>query len=109
MERALLVSCSERRTAGGARGLQRGGAAQFKSCRHIRFTRADLFKTSQWNLAIEDYTSALRLNPQLASSLYARGLAKLQKGDLAGGNADLAAALAIDPKVREELARYGVR
>jgi hypothetical protein len=35
-------------------------------------------------------------------------LAKLKKGDAAGGNADIAAAKAINPDVDKDFARYGV-
>jgi hypothetical protein len=45
----------------------------------------------------------------LASSLYGRGLAKLKKGDTAGGNADIAAAEAIEANIVEDFARYGVQ
>jgi tetratricopeptide repeat protein len=63
----------------------------------------------QWDAAIADYSSALRLAPRLASSLYGRGLAKLKKGDAADGDADIAAAKAIGAKIVEDFARYGVQ
>ena len=66
-------------------------------------------KTGQWDSAIADYSSALRLDPRLASSLYGRGLAKLKKGDTADGDADISAANAIEAKIVEEFARYGVQ
>jgi len=65
-------------------------------------------KMGQWDLAIDDYSSALRLDPKLASSLYGRGLAKLKKGDIADGNADVAAAKAIETTIVRDFARYGV-
>ena len=65
-------------------------------------------KMDQWDSAIADYSSALRLNPRLASSLYGRGLAKLKKGDTTG-DADIAAAKAIEAKIVEDFARYGVQ
>jgi hypothetical protein len=46
--------------------------------------------------AVIDLDAALHLTPQLAGSLYGRGLGKLKKGDAAGGDADIAAAKAID-------------
>jgi hypothetical protein len=58
-------------------------------------------------LAINDYSSALRVYPQAASSLYGRGLAKLKKGDTSGGNADIAAAKAIEANVVGDFVRYG--
>jgi tetratricopeptide (TPR) repeat protein len=57
---------------------------------------------------LADYDEALKLNPKQASSLYGRGLAKLKKGDAAGGEADIAAAKAIQADIAEEFARYGV-
>jgi tetratricopeptide (TPR) repeat protein len=65
-------------------------------------------KLGQWELAIADYNSALQLDPKLASSQYGRGLAKLKKGDLTGGNADIAAAKTVEQNIVGEFARYGV-
>ena len=66
-------------------------------------------KMGQWDSAIDDYRSALRLDPKLASSLYGRGLAKLKTGDTTGGNADIAAAKAIEANIVGDFARYGVQ
>jgi tetratricopeptide (TPR) repeat protein len=66
-------------------------------------------KMGQWDSAIDDYSSALRLDPKLASSLYGRGLAKLKKGDTTDGNADIAEAKAIEANIVEDFARYGVQ
>jgi len=66
-------------------------------------------KMGQWDSAIDDYSSALRFDPKLASSLYGRGLAKLKKGDTAGGDADIAAAKAIEATIVGDFARYGVQ
>jgi tetratricopeptide (TPR) repeat protein len=66
-------------------------------------------KMGQWDSAIDDYDEALQFNPKLASSLYGRGLAKLKKGDTTGGNADIAAARAIDANIVGDFTRYGVQ
>jgi tetratricopeptide (TPR) repeat protein len=66
-------------------------------------------KMGQWDLAIDDYSSALRFDPKMASSLYGRGLAKLRKGDTTGGNADIAAAKTIEADIVGEFARYDVQ
>ena len=58
--------------------------------------------------AIADYDAALQLSARKASALYGRGIAKLRAGD-AGGHADIADAKAIDPRIADEFARYGVR
>jgi hypothetical protein len=43
----------------------------------------------------------------MAASLYGRGLAKQNKGDQAGGDADVAAAKAIKATIGDEFAKYG--
>lgn len=58
--------------------------------------------------AIKRYDHALGLDPRLAPSLYGRGLTKLRTGDKAGGQADIAAAKALDPRVDTELTAAGV-
>lgn len=65
-------------------------------------------KLGQWQLAIADFDSALRLDSKLPSALYGRGFAKLKRGDLAGGNADIAAAKTVKPSIEGEFARYGL-
>lgn len=66
-------------------------------------------KMSQFDSAIADYSSALRFEPKLARALYRRGLAKVKKGDAAGGNADLAAAKATNATIADDFAHYGVQ
>jgi tetratricopeptide (TPR) repeat protein len=46
----------------------------------------------QYDRAIQDYDAALRLNPYDSDALNYRGQAKRAKGDLAGGDADIARA-----------------
>jgi tetratricopeptide (TPR) repeat protein len=58
--------------------------------------------------AIDDYNAALKTNPRLADSMYGRGLCKRKKGDQAGGNADIAAAKAIQADIAAEYAKYGM-
>jgi tetratricopeptide (TPR) repeat protein len=58
--------------------------------------------------AIDEYDAALDIEPKLAASLYGRGLAKRQKGDKAGGDADIVAARAINAGIAAEFAKYGV-
>jgi tetratricopeptide (TPR) repeat protein len=58
--------------------------------------------------AIADYNAVLKIEPKKSSSLYGRGLAKLRKSDAAGGNADIAAATAIQSDIVAVFARYGV-
>jgi tetratricopeptide (TPR) repeat protein len=63
----------------------------------------------QWDSAIADYDSALKIDPKLASSLYGRGIAEAKKGRAGDGSADISAAKAIDPKIAEEFAGYGFK
>jgi tetratricopeptide (TPR) repeat protein len=93
---AALADCNE------AIKLGPKTAAKFDS-RGLTYLKLD-----QWESAIVDYNSALQLDPKLASSLYGRGYAKLKMGDLAGGNADIAAATTIERNIVGELARYGL-
>jgi hypothetical protein len=62
----------------------------------------------QIDSAISDYNAALRIEPKMASAMYGRGLARLKKGDAAGGNADLASAKNLQKTVADEFSRYGV-
>ena len=58
--------------------------------------------------AINDYDSALKINPRIASSLYGRGLAELSLGEKSEGQADLAAAASIDSGVAKRYATMGL-
>jgi hypothetical protein len=49
--------------------------------------------------AMADFEQAIRLQPASTAGLYWRGIAKCLKGDVAAGEADIAAAKKIDPKV----------
>jgi tetratricopeptide (TPR) repeat protein len=66
-------------------------------------------KLGQYHSAIDDYDSALRLEPKLASAFYGRGLAKLKTGDKTGGEADIAAAKALNATIAAEFSRYGIQ
>jgi tetratricopeptide (TPR) repeat protein len=71
-------------------------------------SRAFIFlKMTNFDAAVSGYDAALALNPKLASALYGRGLAKLKNED-STGEADVAAAKAIQADIAEEYARYGM-
>jgi tetratricopeptide (TPR) repeat protein len=71
-------------------------------------SRAFVFlKMTMFDAAVSDFDTALKLEPKLASALYGRGIAKLKNGDEAG-EADIAAAKAIEAEIAEEIGRYGV-
>jgi tetratricopeptide (TPR) repeat protein len=63
----------------------------------------------QFESAIADFNAALRLNPQLASSLYGRGLARQRSGNAAAGQADIVAATQAKQNIAEDYISYGVR
>jgi tetratricopeptide (TPR) repeat protein len=65
-------------------------------------------KMTNFDAAVSDYEAALRRNPSLAGALYGSGVAKLKNED-ATGQADIAAAKAIQADIAEEYARYGVK
>ncbi len=67
------------------------------------------FRKKELDRALADYEQALVINPQYAPALYARGIVKLKKGDLAGGGADIAAAKYIRQTIDAEMARAGVK
>jgi tetratricopeptide (TPR) repeat protein len=66
-------------------------------------------KMGEFDKAIVDYDAALRLDPMIAHSNYGRGLAKRKIGDSAGGDADIAAARAINADIAEEFERNGLK
>jgi len=64
-------------------------------------------KMTNFDAAVSDYDAALQNNPKLAFALYGRGLARLRNDD-PSGEADMAAAKAIQADIAEEYARYGM-
>jgi tetratricopeptide (TPR) repeat protein len=65
-------------------------------------------RMKQWDKAIADYNKAIDDRPDLTLSLYGRGIAKRAKGDIAGGNADIAAATRDEPDIANIMKRLGV-
>jgi tetratricopeptide (TPR) repeat protein/pimeloyl-ACP methyl ester carboxylesterase len=63
----------------------------------------------QYQQSISAYARALAVNPKLASSLYGRGVAETRSGNRAAGNADIAAAKAIDGGIANTMAGIGVK
>jgi hypothetical protein len=66
-------------------------------------------RMKQWDKAIAEYDKALYGRPDLTISLYGRGVAKRAKGDVAGGNADIAAATRDEPDIANIMQRLGVK
>lgn len=58
--------------------------------------------------AVEDYDSALQIDPKIPSSLYGRGLAELRLGKRTQGDNDLAAAAKLDKGIAQRFAKMGL-
>ena len=58
--------------------------------------------------AIADFDLVLRTVPTFKDALYGRGIAKLNKGDRAGGEADIAAAKALAADIEKVYAKQGI-
>jgi tetratricopeptide (TPR) repeat protein len=67
-----------------------------------------LLKLGRFDDAIADYDAGLKIYANSPISLYGRGVAKRKKGDVAGGDADIAAAKAMRADVAELMAKWGV-
>jgi tetratricopeptide (TPR) repeat protein len=65
-------------------------------------------RMKQWDKAIADYDRALYGREDLTLSLYGRGVAKRARGDVAAGNADIAAAVRGEPDIANIMKRLGV-
>jgi tetratricopeptide (TPR) repeat protein len=61
-----------------------------------------------YDKAISDYDAALKAEPNKAWTYYGRGLAKLKKNQRAQGEADIAEAVKIAPRVADEYQRLGL-
>jgi hypothetical protein len=55
-----------------------------------------------------DYANVLRQQPKNAEALYGRGTVRLKKGDVAGGNDDVAAAKAVRQDIDDAFWSYPV-
>ncbi len=67
-----------------------------------------LLRLGRVDEAITQYDRAIQAQPKNAWSLYGRGLAKLKKGQKAGGDADVQAAIALQPNMAAVARSYGV-
>lgn len=68
-----------------------------------------LLRMQRYSDSIAAYDTALRARPMKAMSLYGRGIAKHRNGDNSGGDADIQAALDLDPHVAKLFAGFGVK
>jgi tetratricopeptide (TPR) repeat protein/predicted aspartyl protease len=65
-------------------------------------------RLGDYDKAISDYDAALKAEPNKAWTYYGRGLAKLKKNQRAQGEADIAEAVKIAPRVADEYQRLGL-
>ena len=85
-------------------------ASPEEKTRQALLKRAQKFLAAgQFDNAGKDFEEVLHSNAQDAEALFGRGLAKSKAGDTAGGNADIALAKSLDPKVADTYAGYGVK
>lgn len=68
-----------------------------------------LLRLGRFDDAIADYDRALAKSPRIASSLFGRAVAWARKGDRTRSESDAVAAAKIDPDVRANFERYGVK
>jgi tetratricopeptide (TPR) repeat protein len=59
-------------------------------------------QTGRCNLAIPDFTAAIKNDPKDADSYWSRHACKLELADKAGADADKKAAKALDPRIEEQ-------
>lgn len=75
-----------------------------------RETRGFIFlKLGEKNIALREYDTALRSDPDRPLSLYGRGLVRVAMGDVKNGETDKAAARALMPGVERQFTSYGVK
>lgn len=67
-----------------------------------------LYQLGRYQDALDADNDALKINPQLAASLFVRGRAKQRLGDQAGGAADIAAAKTINSNVTSVFSGAGI-
>jgi len=67
-----------------------------------------LLRMGRLDEAIAQFNAALKAQPRAAGALYGRGLAELKKGVTADGEADIAAARDLEPRLVEQYRRWGL-
>jgi tetratricopeptide (TPR) repeat protein/predicted aspartyl protease len=67
-----------------------------------------LLRLGDYDKSIADDDASLKINPKNAFALYGRGIDKLRKQRAPDGQADIAQAIALAPKVADDFNRYGI-
>lgn len=65
-------------------------------------------RLGDYDKSIDDYDAALKIEPQNAGALYGRGVAKIKKKKIVEGEADIANAEKIAPKIAERFKALGI-
>jgi tetratricopeptide (TPR) repeat protein/predicted aspartyl protease len=65
-------------------------------------------RRGEFGKAISDFDDSLKDNPKNASSFYGRGIAKLRMTNTAAGQADIAAAIGLQPQIADYYNRHGI-
>jgi tetratricopeptide (TPR) repeat protein len=66
------------------------------------------FRLGDYDKSIADYDASLKINPNNASALYGRGIDKLRKQKAQEGEADVAQATALSPKIAQSFDLLGI-
>jgi tetratricopeptide (TPR) repeat protein len=75
----------------------------------VRDTRGFIYlKLGDPALALNEYNAALEKDPNRATALFGRGLARIRTGDIKGGEGDQAAARTINPEIDQQFVIYGL-
>ena len=67
-----------------------------------------LFRLGDYDKSIADYDASLKINPDNASALYGRGIDKLRKQREPEGQADIAQAIVLSPKIAQSFDLLGI-
>ena len=67
-----------------------------------------LFRLGDYDKSIADYDASLKITPKNAPALYGRGIDKLRKQKTPEGQADIAQAIELSPKIAESFNRLGI-
>jgi hypothetical protein len=59
--------------------------------------------------ALSDLEAVLETSPDMAESLYMRGVIRRRQGNTAEGDADLAAARFLEPQIDRTYVRFGIK
>jgi tetratricopeptide (TPR) repeat protein/predicted aspartyl protease len=76
--------------------------------RLLQFRGYTRLRRGEFGKAISDFDDSLKDNPKNAPALYGRGIAKLRMMNTAAGQADIAAATALQPQVADYFNRHGI-